>query len=61
MQNQSEISLLREQVFLYLIKKKIIPGLRDFSFFLSSRFIYESILIRKIQIFHKIKYDLKGF
>ena len=43
------------------------PGLRDFSFFLSSIFVYEPILIKismnanimKTQIFHKIKYDLK--
>ena len=43
-------------------------GLRDFSFFLHSIFIYEPILIKismnanimKTQIFYKIKYDLKG-
>ena len=43
-------------------------GFRDFSFFLSSTFVYEPILIKismkanivKTHIFHKMKYDLKG-
>jgi hypothetical protein len=42
-------------------------GQRDFSFFLSSTFVYQPILIKismntnniKTQIFHRIKYDLK--
>ena len=46
----------------------MIPALRDFSFFHSSAFVYESILIKnsinanidKTQVFHEIKYDLKG-
>ena len=46
----------------------MIPGLRDFSFFPCSTFIYESILIKfsinvnikKTQIFYEIKFDLKG-
>ena len=46
----------------------VIPWLRDFSFFLSNTFIYEPILLKlsmnanivKMQIFHKIKYDLRG-
>ena len=43
--------------------------LRDFSFYLSSTFIYEPILIKlymnanimNMQIFHFCKYDLKGY
>ena len=46
----------------------MIPGLRDFSFFLYSIFVYEPILIKismnanimKMQNFLNIKYDLKG-
>ena len=46
----------------------VIPGLRDFSFFLSNTFVYEPILFRlsmnanivKMQIFYWIKYDLRG-
>ena len=62
---------LRTEVLLYLTKKlqdSVTPGLRDFSFFLSSTFVYEPILLNismnanivKTQIFNKIKYDLKG-
>ena len=65
------MDLLRTKVLLYLTKKlrdSGTPGLRDFSFFLSSAFVYEPILLKismnanivKTQIFHKIKYDLKG-
>jgi hypothetical protein len=51
------------------ISHKKTPWLRDFSFFLSSIFVYEPILKKKLsmdaniiktQIFHKIKYDLIG-
>ena len=46
----------------------VIPGLQDFSFFLSNTFVYEPILLKlfmnanivKMQIFHKIKSDLRG-
>ena len=69
-------SLLRTKVLLYLTKKlqdSRIPSFRDsvipgFSFFLSNTFIYEPILLKlsmnanivKMQIFHKIKSDLRG-
>ena len=63
--------LLRTWVLLYLTNKlrdSRIPWFRDFSFFLSGPFVYDSILLNismnanivKKQIFHKIKYDLKG-
>ena len=46
----------------------VIPWLRDFSFFLSNTFAYEPILLKlsmnanivKMQIFQKIKSDLRG-
>ena len=50
--------------------KKTLRGreLRDFSFYLSSTFMYEPILIKiyvntniiKTQFFHKMKYGLRG-
>ena len=61
--------IVRMYVLLYLTKKSMksmIPGLRDFSFFLSITFVYELFLIKitkanieKTQLFHKMKYDLK--
>ena len=63
--------LLRTYVLLYLTKRlrdSVTPGLMDFSFFLSSTFVYEPIWLKismnanivKMHIFHKFKYDLKG-
>ena len=54
--------------FTYHKKNSETVKLRNFSFFLSSTFIYEPILIKIhmnvnimiMQIFHFIKYDLKG-
>ena len=58
------------KVFLESLTKKNSKTvrLRDFSFFLFSSFIYEPILIKismnanikETNIFHKIKYDIKG-
>jgi hypothetical protein len=68
----SLIFLFKERKFFYISRKKlrdsVIPGLRDFSFFLSNTFVYDPILFKlsmnanivKMQIFHKIKYDLRG-
>ena len=47
----------------------VIPWLRDFSFFLFNTFVYEPILLKlsmnanipMMQIFYKIKYDLRGY
>ena len=59
-------------LFFYIsLKNSGIPWFRDycnFSFFLSNTFVYEPILLKlsinvnivKMQIFHKIKYDLRG-
>ena len=51
------------------LRDSVIPWLRDFSFFLSNTFVYELILLKlstnaianivKMQIFQKIKFDLR--
>ena len=49
-------------------RDSVTPWFRDFSFFLSSTFVSELILLKiymnanivKIQLFYKTKYDLKG-
>ena len=75
--SDNNISFFKERMFFYISLKNFgtpgfrdseIPWFRDFSFFLSSTFVYELILLKismnanivKTHPFYKIKYDLKG-
>ena len=62
-------SWIRIFKFFYItLKNSGTPWFRDFSFILSSTFVYEPIMLKismnanivKTQIFYKFKYDLKG-
>ena len=63
--NLSNINIFKKEVLLYLTKKNCDSGILAF---FSSTFVYKQILLKismkanivKTQIFHEIKYDLKG-